>query len=85
MEARSETHKVLGAAILEDSAKPLRTLSENQHRARKQAESTVDKAARSLADWRGTEAKSKKHSHTCARENEKLQDAMLENRYVSYC
>ncbi|KAI4465241.1 sh3 domain-containing [Holotrichia oblita] len=80
MESRAETHKLLGASILEDSAKPLRTLSENQHRARKQAESAVDKAARSLGDWRTSEAKSKKHSHTCARENEKLQDAMLENR-----
>lgn len=80
MESRAETHKLLGASILEDSAKPLRTLSENQHRARKQAEAAVDKAARSLGDWRTSEAKSKKHSHTCARENEKLQDAMLENR-----
>lgn len=81
MESRAETHRLLGAAILEDSAKPLRTLSENQHRARKQAESVVDKATRNLADWRTAEAKSKKNSHSCARENEKLQDAMLENRY----
>lgn len=84
MESRAEVHRLLGAAILEDSAKPLRTLTENQHRARKQAESVVDKSARNLSDWRTAEAKSKKHSHACARENEKLQDAMLENRYACY-
>lgn len=45
-----------------------------------QVESSVDKASRVLADWRISEAKSKKQSHTAARENEKLQDAMLDVR-----
>lgn len=43
-------------------------------------ESTVDKSARILTEWRVSEAKSKKSSHTAARENEKLQDAMLDVR-----
>lgn len=80
LESRAEIHRLFGGAILEDAAKPLRTLTENQHRSRKQAESAVDKSARNLGDWRTAEAKSKKHSHTCSRENEKLQDAMLEHR-----
>lgn len=45
-----------------------------------QIEGTVDKSARILADWRTTEAKAKKSSHSAARENEKLQDAMLDVR-----
>lgn len=40
----------------------------------------MDKAARVLAEWRASEAKGKKASHTAARENEKLQDAMLDVR-----
>lgn len=47
------------------------------YRVRKQSETAVDKASRLLADWRATEAKGKKHSHSCARENEKLQDAAV--------
>lgn len=40
----------------------------------------MDKAARVLGEWRASEAKAKKASHTAARENEKLQDAMLDVR-----
>lgn len=64
---------------MEEAARPLRTLNENQHRLRKQAETTVDKAAKNLADWRIAEAKSKKHSHACARDNEKLQDSIYDS------
>lgn len=46
-------------------------------RSRKQCETTVEKAARVLADWRAAEAKGKKQSHSCARDNEKLQDAAI--------
>lgn len=46
----------------------------------KQVENNVDKAARVLSEWRVSEAKAKKTSHTAARENEKLQDAMLDVR-----
>lgn len=77
LEARAESHRVLGAALLEEAARPLRTLSESQHRARKQSESAVEKSGRLLADWRAAEAKGKKQSHSCARDNEKLQDAAL--------
>lgn len=41
----------------------------------------MDKTARGLSDWRAAEAKSKKQSHQCARDNEKLQDALLDVRY----
>lgn len=80
LESRAEGHRIIGTALLEEAAKPLRTLTENQHRTRKNIETFVDKASRNLADWRAAEAKSKKHSHTCARENEKLQDALLDNK-----
>ncbi|RZB39528.1 nostrin [Asbolus verrucosus] len=77
LEARAEVHRMMGQALLDETAKPLRNLTENQHRTRKQWESSVDKAAKSLAEWRTAEAKGKKQSHTCARDNEKLQDAAI--------
>jgi nostrin len=40
----------------------------------------VDKSSRILTEWRTAEAKAKKNSHSAARENEKLQDAMLDVR-----
>ncbi|XP_018325019.1 uncharacterized protein LOC108736906 isoform X2 [Agrilus planipennis] len=80
LEARAEAHRVLGGALAEDAARPLRNLTETQHKSRKQAEGVVDKAARALSDWRGAEAKGKKHSHACARDNEKLQDQLLDVR-----
>lgn len=80
LESRAEAHRLLGTALSEDAARPLKTLAENQHKVRKQVEGVVDKSSRSLGDWRTAEGKSKKHSHTCARDNEKLQDAMLDVR-----
>lgn len=64
--------------------KPLKQLTEVQHKQRKLAEGSVDKTARGLSDWRAAEAKSKKQSHQCARDNEKLQDALLDVRYEVY-
>ncbi|XP_044751389.1 uncharacterized protein LOC123311459 isoform X3 [Coccinella septempunctata] len=77
LEARAESHRVLSSALLEESAKPLKSMSEGQQKCRKQAESAVDRAAKSLGDLRQSEGKYKKNSHICARENEKLQDAAL--------
>lgn len=37
-------------------------------------------SGKSLSEWRQAESKSKKQSFLCARENEKLQDAMLDVR-----
>ncbi|CAH0556629.1 unnamed protein product [Brassicogethes aeneus] len=79
LETRAEGHRLMGVALLEETARPLRTLSESQHRVRKQSEAAVEKAGRLLSDWRAAEAKSKKQSHTCARENEKLQDSALQD------
>ncbi|XP_017784618.1 PREDICTED: nostrin isoform X2 [Nicrophorus vespilloides] len=80
LETRAEAHWQIGNSLLEETAKPLRNLTENQHKSRKSGETVVDKSAKTLADWRAAEAKSKKHSHACARDNEKLQDVMIENR-----
>ncbi|KAL1491710.1 hypothetical protein ABEB36_012267 [Hypothenemus hampei] len=77
LESKAEAHRIAGNCLLEETAKPLRNLTENQHRTRKQCETGVEKAARLLADWRTAEAKGKKQSHSCARDNEKLQDAAL--------
>lgn len=51
---------------------------------RLQIEGNVEKTSRSLAEWRTNESKSKKNSHTAARENEKLQDATLDIRYARF-
>lgn len=47
---------------------------------RKSLEDKVDKAASNLATCRTEELKAKKSSHNASRENEKLQDAMLDVR-----
>lgn len=80
MESRSEVHRQFSNSLLEELVKPLKTLLEVHHKTRKQVESNVDKQSRVLSEWRISEAKSKKGSHTAARENEKLQDAMLDVR-----
>lgn len=49
-------------------------VAESQGRSRKSIENSVDKASKSLQEWRGIAAKSKKQSFACARENERLQD-----------
>jgi len=49
-------------------------VAETQGRSRKSIENSVDKASKSLQEWRGVAAKSKKQSFACARENERLQD-----------
>lgn len=80
MEAQSEVHRAFATALSEEVVKPLRQLIESQHRIRKSVESAVDKTGKSLTEWRSAEGKSKKQSFMSARENEKLQDAMLDVR-----
>ncbi|KAL6257330.1 hypothetical protein P5V15_010905 [Pogonomyrmex californicus] len=75
MEAAAEAHRLWGIALSEQLAKPLRVgVAETQSRSRKSVENSVDKASKSLQEWRGIAAKSKKQSFACARENERLQD-----------
>ena len=40
----------------------------------------VDKTTKNLHEWRGAESKAKKGCYTSCRENEKIQDMMLESR-----
>ncbi|XP_055374688.1 uncharacterized protein LOC129607619 isoform X2 [Condylostylus longicornis] len=80
MESRSEVHRQLSVSLNEEICKPLKSLLEAHHKTRKTVETNVDKASRILNEWRISEAKAKKISHTAARENEKLQDAMLDVR-----
>ncbi|XP_020285157.1 uncharacterized protein LOC109855369 isoform X2 [Pseudomyrmex gracilis] len=75
MEAAAEAHRLWGIALSEQLAKPLRVgVAETQGRSRKTVENSVDKASKSLQEWRGIASKSKKQSFACARENERLQD-----------
>ena len=60
--------------------KPLRGLLESQHKARRNVETNVDKTAKNLAEWRSAEAKAKKLSYQCARENERAEEQALEAR-----
>ncbi|KAE8741430.1 hypothetical protein FOCC_FOCC013030, partial [Frankliniella occidentalis] len=80
MECQGEIHRTFSVALSEEVVKPLKQLVDSQHRIRKSVESSVDKTAKSLSEWRQAEAKSKKSSFMCARDNEKLQDAMVEGR-----
>lgn len=78
IESRGEIHRQFSNSLADELVKPLKTVLENQHKARKAIENSVDKSARILAEWRAAELKAKKASHAAARENEKLQDAMLD-------
>ncbi|XP_058836754.1 uncharacterized protein LOC131693162 isoform X2 [Topomyia yanbarensis] len=78
IESRGEIHRQYSNSLADELVKPLKTVLENQHKARKAIENNVDKSARILAEWRVTEMKGKKGSHAAARDNEKLQDAMLD-------
>ncbi|KAK2581219.1 hypothetical protein KPH14_008017 [Odynerus spinipes] len=75
MEAAAEAHRIWGIALGEQLAKPLRVgVAEAQGRSRKSIENSVDKALKSLQEWRNIASKTKKQSFSCARENERLQD-----------
>ncbi|KAF3428886.1 hypothetical protein E2986_03391 [Frieseomelitta varia] len=75
MEAAAEAHRIWGITLSEQIAKPLRVgVAEAQGRSRKSIENSVDKAGKSLHEWRNIATKSKKQSFACARENERLQD-----------
>ncbi|XP_014243134.1 nostrin isoform X1 [Cimex lectularius] len=76
MENESEIHRSFAASLTENLVKPLRSLTESQHRIRKSVELAVDKSAKNLAEWRAAEAKAKKHSFVSARDNEKLRDGV---------
>lgn len=78
IESRGEIHRQFSNSLADELVKPLKTVLENQHKARKTIEGNVDKSARILAEWRAAELKAKKGSHHASRENEKLQDAMLD-------
>ncbi|XP_023944473.1 nostrin [Bicyclus anynana] len=78
MEKRSEIHRNYSNALSEELVKPMKHVIDSQLKLRKKIEGNVDKTTRTLADWRASEAKSKRQSHAAARENEKLQDASLD-------
>lgn len=83
MEKRAEIHRNYSNSLSEELVKPMKHTIDNQLKLRKKIEGNVDKSTRSLTEWRTAEAKSKKNSHTAARENEKLQDATLEVSRIS--
>eukprot|EP00094_Tigriopus_californicus_P008881 TCALIF_08562-PA protein Name:"Similar to NOSTRIN Nostrin (Homo sapiens)" AED:0.12 eAED:0.12 QI:0/0.75/0.6/0.8/1/1/5/200/639 len=78
MEATSDTHKTISNILIEDLVKPLKIFVESQHRSRKSIESMVEKRSKTLQDWRGTEIKSKSKCYASCRENEKVQDQVLD-------
>lgn len=78
LEAEGELHKTLALALIEEIVKPLRILMESQHKARKTVESTVDKAAKVLNDLRLAENKAKKNCYVSAKENERMQEQLLD-------
>jgi len=77
-EQTAEIHKSLGSALLEEIAKPLKTFLESQYKARKAVESLVEKRNKQFTDWKVTQTKAKAKSYLACRENEKVQDQMLD-------
>merc|ERR1711899_544775 len=64
--------------MTEDLVKPLRAFADAQHKSRKNIEGAVDKTARCLLDWRTSEIKTKAKCHSVCKENERVQDAVLD-------
>lgn len=80
LEQEGDLHKSIASSISDDVVRPLRQLIDTQHKIRKGVESMVDKTTKNLHDWRAMEGKSKKQCYGNCRENEKIQDTMLESR-----
>ncbi|XP_042220680.1 nostrin-like isoform X1 [Homarus americanus] len=80
LEQEGDMHKSIASAIADDVVRPLRQLIETQHKIRKGVESMVDKTTKNLHDWRAAESKAKKQCYSNCRDNEKIQDMMLEAR-----
>eukprot|EP00095_Tigriopus_kingsejongensis_P000509 maker-scaffold367_size194084-snap-gene-0.48 protein:Tk00509 transcript:maker-scaffold367_size194084-snap-gene-0.48-mRNA-1 annotation:"hypothetical protein DAPPUDRAFT_301481" len=78
MEATSDTHKTISHILTEDLVKPLKIFVEAQHRTRKSIEGMVEKRSKTLQEWRGTETKSKGKCYANCKENEKVQDQVLD-------
>ena len=78
MEATAETHRSAATLLVEDLVKPLKMFVDAQHRGRKNLEVAVDKRSRNLGEWRGSEAKTRSKCYANCRENERVQDAVLD-------
>ncbi len=78
MGATADTHKSIAHLLVEDLVKPLKMFVEAQHKTRKSLEALVDKRAKCLSEWRGAEAKNKSKCYANARENERVQDQVLD-------
>lgn len=78
MEATADTHKSIANHLVEDLVKPLKMFVEAQHKTRKSLEALVDKRAKGLSEWRSSEAKNKVKCYANSRENERVQDQVLD-------
>ena len=56
----------------------MQAFAENHHRTRKALESSVDKKAKVLHEWRGAETKTKSKTYANTKANERVQDALLD-------
>ena len=78
MEATAETHKSIANLLVEDLVKPLKIFVENQHKTRKSLESLVERRSKNLAEWRTSENKTKVKCYSNCRDNERVQDQVLD-------
>ncbi|CAM1326667.1 NOSTRIN (predicted) [Pycnogonum litorale] len=78
MEHEADIHKNLSIGLEDELVKMLKSVIEAQHKIRKKVEARVDKSTRVLNDRRTDEVKSKKTCYSCAKENERVQEQMLD-------
>ncbi|PVD30262.1 hypothetical protein C0Q70_09525 [Pomacea canaliculata] len=81
MEQEAELHKNLAAGLADDICKPLKTLVENQVKARKPIEAAVEKSYKSLQERRGEEFKLEKKSEQLYSLVKKVDKEYTENAY----
>lgn len=75
IEVEADLHKNLSNSLIEDISKPLKQLTEAQHKQRRPIEANVDKSLKSLTDKRTEEMKAKKSAYDCAKSHEKTEEA----------
>jgi len=80
METEADLHRSLGQALNEEIQKPMKNLSETQHKTRKPIESSVEKAAKTFADRRTEEVKLKKAAFNYAKDRERYYDLINQSK-----
>ena len=78
IEATADIHKNMSSVMVEDLVKPLKHFVDIHHKSRKSIESLIDKRSKTLQEARIMENKTKVKCYSVCKENERVQDQVLD-------